>query len=994
MTSQLPSQSFPAPVQRLLQAINLRSGEVERTLLMFAFYTVTSMGMSWLEVSSAALFLDLYGAALLPWIYIFSALIGFSLSAIYTWMQRIFPLRWVIVVISLMMALPLLAFRWGLGLPLLAGVMVFVMRLWMEAIYGLNDLNLSVTANQLFNIREIKRAFPLVSSGNLLADVFSGFSIALLLRLVGIENMLLLACGFMVLGSGILTYLSQTYQHAFPDSPKRQLEETNASFSARRFRGPVRQYIVLLFSFFVLAQVLLYLIEFQYLDQLTSQEFSVNAIASFLGLFTGSLGLMQLVTQWFTSSRLIERTGVFTVTMLLPAVVSLVGLASLFVSLPMVIGGTALFIGVIVLKFLDEWLRYTLVASTRPILFQPIPDQERTGIQSMVGGIAEPASMCVTGIGILITISLLTGLGINEPMVRGQIFLTVTVIGAVVWLGVVWLLRSRYLNILVLSAERGLLTFSDANLPMLKRAFIEQLEQPGTEAEKSSCIELIANIDPQRVGDVLAPMLDNLSPRLQRQSLEAMLDYPNPFYLPQVRSLIRESRQPEVLALALRYVWITEASPDINALRPYLRTEVDPIVRGTAASLMLRRGNPQQKAEATQTLRKMLTHSRERERVMGCRALGEAEYMQIFRLEVPRLLQDESLRVRRALLNAIAATRLEDFYPSLLRGLQYKSTRDAAADALVRLGNEALPMLVALAEDAYKPEPLRAQAWLVIGRIDSTEAEDILVTHLMTAWGNTRRCLLRILLKRANESGLQRSRGIDAAFDRLGRAGLEQLLNQELILIGQVYAALLDITPERVVSTEADLLRGALQEIQTDAVERLFMLMRFLGPSGTIQAAQISLQGSASSRARGLEILDTILDIPNKRAVLSVLDRRPDLEKLQSLSGLVSYQPLNASDRLRYLLDLRHFLSDWTLACCFHVARRHRWSLTSEQTLACLRHPTGFVREAVLSYLQMASPRALAELLPLLKDDPNPLVAAQVRQLAADLGPGMFAPSV
>jgi hypothetical protein len=85
----------------LLELINLRPGEEKRTLLMFAFYTATSMGILWLEVSSAALLLGKYGAAILPWIYIFSAGVGLGLSVVYSWLQRVlFPLRWVIVIIA------------------------------------------------------------------------------------------------------------------------------------------------------------------------------------------------------------------------------------------------------------------------------------------------------------------------------------------------------------------------------------------------------------------------------------------------------------------------------------------------------------------------------------------------------------------------------------------------------------------------------------------------------------------------------------------------------------------------------------------------------------------------------------------------------------------------------------------------------------------------------------------------------------------------------
>ncbi|MGA0201060.1 MAG: MFS transporter, partial [Prochlorotrichaceae cyanobacterium] len=212
-----------------------------------------------------------------------------------------------------------------------------------------------------------------------------------------------------------------------------------------------------------------------------------------------------------------------------------------------------------------------------------------------------------------------------------------------------------------------------------------------------------------------------------------------------------------------------------------------------------------------------------------------------------------------------------------------------------------------------------------------------------------------------------------------------------LILIGQIYAALVDLardtlaihSPSQAQEPNAgELLRRALRYQRVDGLDRMFLLLRFLCPSSAIQAAAYCLQSDIYSNiARGIEILDNTLDIPHKQALLTIVDRRIDQEKLQSLSELVPYTPMPPAKRLRYLLELRHFLDDWPLACCFHLAREARWSLTSEHTLACIRHPTDFVREAVLSYLTVASPRALLKLLPLMQGDSAPLVAGHARKL-------------
>ncbi|MGQ4645963.1 HEAT repeat domain-containing protein [Lyngbya aestuarii] len=984
---------------KILQLVNLRPEEGERTLLMFAFYTATSIGLLWFEHSAVALFLGKYGAEWLPVIYIASALMCIGLGSLYSWLQSILPMRQVLVVIALLTALPLLILRLGLFEyldSLIIFVTIFLLRLWMDAVEVLNDLNTQIAANQLFNIREIKRTYPLISSGLLVADVISGFSLPLLLLAVGLNNVLIVAALMMLVGAGTLFYLSQRYQQAFPDSPGRQWEDAEPEFAAQRPTGPLRRYIIPLFAFSILGEALFLLIEFQYLGQL-EVKFETSEIAGFLGLFSGIVGICELITQWFFSSRAIDKLGVFGAAMLLPASLSLVGvltltgildfllrLAGSLITVPGWI--TGLFVGLILLRFLDELLRYTLIAGVEPVFFQPLPERIRNSIQTSVDGIAVPITTGITGISILATIWIAEH-SVLPPEWQSWVFISAIVLFSIIWLLSAWLLRSSYVNLLVQSAEeRGRLGFPDVALRAFKRAVVDVLEKPGKEADKRSCIQLLCQIDPENVGEVLSPLLAKLSVSLQRQSLEAMLEHPHPDYLDAVTLLIEQTPPPEVLALALRYLWLTQTELDLRQIKPYLQEAVHPTVRATAAALILRRGTPTEKAEATQILRRLITSKNERERMIGTRALGDTEYLQALRLYIPNLLKDESLRVRCAVLEVIATRRLSDYYPSLIRGLYYKYTRDTAQQAMVRLGDEAIPLLVELGEDLHKPDLVRLTAWNALGEIGTPQALEKLVQQLMTSWGSKRRNILRVLLKIPKEAG------IETVLDQLGRSGVEALIEQELLLLGQIYAALLDLSTESLElesleSREADLLRSALQDLQTDLLERCFLLMKFLYPPSAIQAAAYNLKSeSRSSVALALEILDNTLDIPQKRAFLVVLDRRVVAEKLACLVELVPYQPMSPGDRLRRLIELRHFLSGWSLACCFHLARAAHYPLAPEATLVCLSHPKGFVREAVLAYLKEASPRACSEFLPTLKHDPDRLVAAQAQQIIGEWG--------
>ena len=975
-------------LRRLLQWLNLRPEEGERTWLMFAFYTTVSVGLRWAEDSTVALFLDEYGAGPLPWMYIASAFMSMGLVFAYSWLQKIFPLRWVIVAIAPCMVLPLIlivSLRGGVHISFVTVALAFLLRLWVDAIYVINDLNTSIVANQLFNIREIKRTYPLVSSGLLVADVISGFSLPWMLQFIKLEQVILIACAVIVLGTGILFYLSHQYRATFPDAPQRVIPHEQAT-RHRRLEAPLKKYTLQLFAFVGLLQVIGLLVDFQYLREL-NVSLNSRELASFLGLFGGIVGLCELITQWFISSRVTERFGVFLTAALLPIAVGFIlpGVITLLNLIPAV-QAQGFFWGLVGLKFSDELLRYTFVVSSGPVLYQPIPERIRSRTQTLSGGTAEAIATGLAGIIILVTV--LISNQFIPPQFHKWVLVLETMLIAAACLKVVMVLRSRYVDLLVLSAERGELSAANVGVRFFHQGVIKALSEKGTVADKSSCIELLAQIDPQGAAQVLAPLLIKLPPDLQRQSLEVMLiANVNPIYGLEVRALLEQPSgtvDPEVFALALRYVWLAETNPNLSLLEEYLQPRHHSLIRATAAALILRQGTPLQKIAATKTMRRMLTHKQERERVNGVRALREAVYLQALRIHIPKLLQDESLRVRCAVLEMIAATRLEEYYSALIGALYYKSTRTTAMRALIKLENEALEMLLDLATNIYKPEVVRMYAWRTIAQIATLEAMETLWLQLEISWGATRHQILRSLLKINQQPE-------STSIDTFHHSQVENLIEQELKFLAEIYAAYLDFQPPQILGNEESsrillitkLLQDALQEVEMDVKERLLLLLKLLYSPEKMQAAAFNLKSqSGANLAQGLEILDHTINLPTKALLLNILDQRSPQEKLDCLveAGLSQYQPMSANARLTRILTLSHLLSDWCFACCFHFAQVSRIRLNIAAILVALRHPTGFVREAAIAYLSVASQRVLIELLPKLQQDTHPLVVAQVNE--------------
>ncbi len=948
--------------QRLLTFVNLRADEVDRTALLFCFHAITSIALLWLENTALALFLESFGTTWLPVIYLASALLGSGLGLIYSRLEKYLPIRVVLVGVALVMAMVMLGFYWGLERgPRTMLLTVFGLRLWVDLTDTLKNLNTAIAANQLFNIREIKRTYPLIASGVLVAELVSGFSLPLVISLVGINRVILLS-GLVLLGAaGVLFYLSHRYAPAFPSTvrgPSRPGQPRQSHKSYQKLHG----YTIPLLGFFALVQVVLLLVEFLYLQQVEALNLDVGLMASFLAIFSGLIGLFELLLQWFVSSRLLDRLGVFVAAMLLPGTLIVGGLLALS-------GLVSPLTGVIIIKFLDEIFRYTTLAGLEPALFQPLPERLRNRYQARVQGMVQPITMGLTGL----MLWGITGTG------RGQYLLVLLgmIACASLWLYAAWRMRSTYVGLLVQRAEQGRLDFAHVDLGAWKKAIVQTLEQSRSEADQHSCIRLLSQIDPAQTGDILVPLLPKLSPFLQCQSLQIMLKHPKLEHVASVERLMSQSTQPEVLALGLRYVWLVSPELELSSLDPYLKPEVAPPLRATAAALLLRWGTPPQKSRAMDLLRRLLTSPQEGDRIVGCLALGQMEYLQALRLHIRDLLQDPSVRVRCAVLEVIALLRLEEYYQALVAGLRYRSTKEAATAALVQMGDEAVPLLRKVAVDPWRQEIVRSQAWQILASIATPPAVTTLAQELITSWGTTRSHILKAISK------IPQDKGIDVVLDLWGRSGVAGLIEQELAMAGQLWAAALDLqTPEAVGATTPflELLLQALEEASHDCLGRLFKLMQLLYPEKTVAAIATNLQStSPTNLALGLEILDSTVDLAIKPILLALFEQTNLQQRLECLRPLVSYQPLSPCDRLKYLMELHHFLPDWPLACGFHLAKAARWSIPSSVVITALNHPANFVREAVVCYLRSAAPRTGRYLLAALAQDDDPLVAASLQ---------------
>ena len=156
-------------------ALNVRPGEGGLTamLLAHAFF----VGMTTVSFSTAAnaLFLATFDIGVLPYVYIGSATLAVLIGLLYIKLQTRLPFPTLLVATLLFLLLSVCAFRFGF-LASDAKWLSFAILFWLRLLLVLSNLEFWGLVGRLLNVRQGKRLFSLIGSGDLSAHILGGFA--------------------------------------------------------------------------------------------------------------------------------------------------------------------------------------------------------------------------------------------------------------------------------------------------------------------------------------------------------------------------------------------------------------------------------------------------------------------------------------------------------------------------------------------------------------------------------------------------------------------------------------------------------------------------------------------------------------------------------------------------------------------------------------------------------------------------------------------------
>src|SRR5215211_6499753 len=182
---------------RLTQALSIRPGESRMASLMLSIMLFTAMGSSLGGTGIEALFFARFGVEYLPYMFVGLGITSMVISFGTTAALGSIPRRILYLAIPLVLAILLIVAR----LALFAKLSWLYPTLWLgkEILNSLTGILIWGIAGVVCDTRQAKRLFPLFNASRILGQVIGGFATGSLVNSLGVENLLLVWAGTLLL---------------------------------------------------------------------------------------------------------------------------------------------------------------------------------------------------------------------------------------------------------------------------------------------------------------------------------------------------------------------------------------------------------------------------------------------------------------------------------------------------------------------------------------------------------------------------------------------------------------------------------------------------------------------------------------------------------------------------------------------------------------------------------------------------------------------------
>lgn len=881
--------------KNVLGFLGVKPEEELQVLLMLGTGFFMGIFIATYQVTAESLFLNKLSDQL-DKAFLVSGLLGIASTLVFSFFQN--RIRFIVLTITsmvvIMIASGFIYYFYHSGAEDVQNTTLFIMYCLTGPMTAILLLCYWGIFGRLFNFKQSKRIIGWIDTGQLIAIILANFLIPITSSLFPDTSNYLIVCNISILGSLIcLIVIAVKFNMARLHTDASVRKETRFT---KIFKD---RYIVLLSAFLMVSMVTFIFNQFTFQTLLNKQYPDQRDLTNFLAFFNGAIYALSLLMQLFVNDRIMSTYGIRTSLFVLPAVLFLLAIGSMFSGIffgynledsPLTF--IYFFLFVALTRLFNSMLRDSLENPVYKLLFIPLDGRYRFGIQAKVEGVVNESGRFIAGTFIFLFALI--------PFFT-LLWIPVIVLGLILaYFYVTRNLYNEYKNKI-----RQKLESSDNQQDKLEIGFAQitsRLEQNLNAQDSSRSVfsfKLLEKINPSRAGVWINTLMKNEE--------EDTRDYAQ-----------RRMNELKGLSVSENYVIrIDNSKVAANEKQILSKHDLELILNsgGEILKPRIQRLARSQEAKDRYYAAELLLHSSAKENIL-------------FLIE---LLNDNDHAVRSAAIQTSITKYDNEVITSLIENLNNPYHNNEAMNALIQIGQPALHLL----DNSFYRSGQLTQTMIrivqIIGEIGGQRAKDILWNKI----DYPDKVIVSQVLLALGESGFK------AGMTQVSR--IKYAIESDIADITWNLGAIQEIGE----SDASQALQSALRkEIQND-IEHIYMLLAMLYDTRSIQLVKENIEsGTAEGVTYAIELLDVFLSEQLKQRVIPVLDDISIAEKINRLEMFYPRVQLDERLVLKFLINRDFTQSNrWTKACVLRQIGEQRIQEFTLDLIAQLFNPDRIIQE-------------------------------------------------
>ena len=743
-------------------------------------------------------------------------------------------------------------------------------------------------ANDMFNPREGKRLFGILTAGGTLGGIAGAFGANWAVNfLFGTKQLLWLIIAFFAGAFGVVWFAlhEQPRDRAANARDDRLVTESKAQdatgvVATLRNSRYLQSIAVLIFVSVIVST----LIDYQFKAAAKEAYPSTDALAAFFGSYYVWLSVVTFLAQVGLTGRLLMGLGLTPSLLLLP--LALVAGSVSFLVWPGLYTATGT-------RLAEASLRTSVNHSGVEILYLPIPDFIRKKVKVLLDVTVERLG---DGAAALLILFYTFFLGGSDVTLLSYFCLGLIVI----WASVVFIVQGGYLEALRRSLTYREISLDKTRIDYADKRTVAAVLKTLEEKEEQSVLfglELAEKLDPKVVVPRLSRgLLRHSSPAVRSRAIKLFSLRPDPATLKEITQMLQD-KNGEVQAEAISAAGAIFKKAAIPITRPYLESS-DPHVKRRVLECLLRYGDGDTRAAASSAFLEMINDRSaegEKSRVEAARLAGEVDDPE-FPAHLLRLIRDDpSYPVVHAAMAAAGKKKYPAVVQDIIARFGDNATKVEAREALIQYGEMAVEDLRGALFDPRVSRDIRLNIPRTLSKIHSQAAMNALLGGLLE---EDRSIRFKVIL--ALEEMARRFAGLSA-----DREVIESAIISDVMLYSQRFVIFFTLFGHREKPRpDRSLLSQALTDSMERVKERALWLLSLVYPPEDIRRARAALSSEdATERARAIELLDNLLTGNIKRYAFPLFSDDEHDERYRAFLDFLGIDVMDAESALRALLE-------------------------------------------------------------------------------------------